>query len=254
MAVGAVSLIGKTVESLYVSSEPSPIHLTVESALAGVTLGVVVSILAALAPAVEAAYVAPVEAMARGREDYNTARRSRTTIWWAIFMLTAGAGLSQLPAIDGRPLAAYAAVLYAYCAGDVRGHSYRGHAFSPVGPLRCYPTRLLGTEALLALRSLRASLSRTSVLTAALTTAVAMTVSVGIMVGSFRQTVAVWVDNQLKADFYRAARPVLPRPTVILQWSAGRDRGEDFPSPRCRECRPISRVPHLPTKASQPLS
>ena len=29
-----------------------------------------------------------------------------------------------------------------------------------------------------------------------------MTASVGIMVGSFRQTVAVWMDNQLKADFY----------------------------------------------------
>jgi putative ABC transport system permease protein len=55
---------------------------------------------------------------------------------------------------------------------------------------------------MLALRSLRASLGRTSVLTAALTTAVAMTASVGIMVGSFRQTVAVWMDNELQADFY----------------------------------------------------
>jgi putative ABC transport system permease protein len=55
---------------------------------------------------------------------------------------------------------------------------------------------------MLGLRSLRASLGRTSVLTAALTTAVAMTASVGIMVGSFRETVAVWMDNQLKADFY----------------------------------------------------
>ena len=62
--------------------------------------------------------------------------------------------------------------------------------------------RLLGVEALLAARSLRASLGRTSVLTAALATAVAMTASVGIMVGSFRETLAVWMDNQLKADFY----------------------------------------------------
>jgi putative ABC transport system permease protein len=61
---------------------------------------------------------------------------------------------------------------------------------------------LLGVEALLALRSLRASLNRTSVLTAALATAVAMTASVGIMVGSFRETLSVWMDNQLKADLY----------------------------------------------------
>ncbi|MDQ2712535.1 MAG: ABC transporter permease, partial [Acidobacteriota bacterium] len=62
--------------------------------------------------------------------------------------------------------------------------------------------RLLGVEALLAARSIRASLRRTSVLTAALATAVAMTASVGIMVGSFRETVAVWMNNQLQADFY----------------------------------------------------
>ena len=29
-----------------------------------------------------------------------------------------------------------------------------------------------------------------------------MTASVGIMVGSFRETVALWMNNQLKADFY----------------------------------------------------
>ncbi len=52
MAVGAVALIGKTVESLYVSSQPSPIHLTFGSAFAGVALGVIISLLAALSPAV----------------------------------------------------------------------------------------------------------------------------------------------------------------------------------------------------------
>jgi putative ABC transport system permease protein len=35
-----------------------------------------------------------------------------------------------------------------------------------------------------------------------LATAVAMTASVGIMVGSFRETVWLWMDNQLQADFY----------------------------------------------------
>jgi putative ABC transport system permease protein len=35
-----------------------------------------------------------------------------------------------------------------------------------------------------------------------------MMVSVGIMVGSFRETVAVWMDNQLQADFY--LRPASP--------------------------------------------
>jgi len=199
MAIGAVALIGRTVQSLYVSSEPSPIQLTFESAATGVTLGVVNSLLAALAPAVEAAYVAPVEAMARGREEYNAARRSRTIIWYALLMLAAGGVLSQLPAFHGQPLAAYLAVLL-LIAGTAAAIPTIVSLFSRFATHGIQ--RLFGTEAMLGLRSLRASLGRTSVLTAALTTAVAMTASVGIMVGSFRETVAVWMDNQLKADFY----------------------------------------------------
>jgi putative ABC transport system permease protein len=199
MAVGAVALIGKTVQSLYVSSEPSPIHLTLESAAAGVALGVVISLLAALAPAFEASHVTPVEAMARGREEYNAAQRSHTTIWAAILMLLVGAALTQLPSIHGQPLAAYVSVLL-LISGTAAAIPNVVALFSRFAtqPIQ----RLLGVEAMLALRSLRASLGRTSILTAALTTAVAMTASVGIMVGSFRQTVAVWMDNQLKADFY----------------------------------------------------
>ena len=37
---------------------------------------------------------------------------------------------------------------------------------------------------------------------AALATAIAMMASVGIMVGSFRETVALWLDTQLRADLY----------------------------------------------------
>jgi putative ABC transport system permease protein len=61
---------------------------------------------------------------------------------------------------------------------------------------------VLGVEALLASRSLSASLRRTSVLVGALSTAVAMMTAVGIMVGSFRQTVLLWMEDQLPADLY----------------------------------------------------
>jgi putative ABC transport system permease protein len=65
---------------------------------------------------------------------------------------------------------------------------------------------ILGVEASLASQSLSASLRRTSVLVGALSTAIAMMTAVGIMVGSFRETVQLWMNDQVPADLYvRAA-------------------------------------------------
>jgi putative ABC transport system permease protein len=78
----------------------------------------------------------------------------------------------------------------------------------------------MGVEALLASRSLRGSLRRTSVLVGALSTAIGMMTAVGIMVGSFRQTVVVWMGDQLPADLYLrpAGNPAADRhPTISLE-------------------------------------
>jgi putative ABC transport system permease protein len=80
--------------------------------------------------------------------------------------------------------------------------------------------KILGVEALLAAQSLSASLRRTSVLVGALSTAIAMMTSVGIMVGSFRETVLIWMNDRLPADLYLrpAGEPAPDRhPTVSLE-------------------------------------
>jgi putative ABC transport system permease protein len=199
MALGAVTLLGSTVQSLYVSSEPGPVEFTFGSLASGLVVGIGISLLAALAPSFEAAQVMPVEAMARGREEYVAATRSRWSLPLALLLSLLATGASLLPAIGSQPIFGYGAALLLIVAaaigipGLLNGFARLSSSF--VG-------RLLGVEAMLALRSLRASLGRTSVLIGALATAVAMMASVGIMVGSFRETVAVWMDNQLKADFY----------------------------------------------------
>lgn len=199
MAVGAVQLIGSTVQSLYVSSVPAPIGFSVSSVATGIGLGLGVSLLAALAPAFEAASIAPTEAMARGREQYVAALRSRRTLWWALGLLAFGTFAATRGPVWGKPLWAYLSVILLIGGTCLLiPNLISAFAATAYGLL----TRLLGVEALLALRSLRASIGRTSILMAALTTAVAMTAAIGIMVGSFRDTVSLWMENQLKADFY----------------------------------------------------
>jgi putative ABC transport system permease protein len=83
---------------------------------------------------------------------------------------------------------------------------------------------------LIAGRSLVTSLARTSIVVTALATAISMMVAVGIMVGSFRETVQVWLESQLRADLYlRAAGPASagifppmdPRVPDIIRGTAG---------------------------------
>lgn len=199
MAIAAVELIGNTVQSLYVSSQPGTITFTPAAVIMGSSLGVAISLLAALAPAIEASHVPPVEAMARGRNEYNLKRLTKTSIYGAIALIIAAALLSKLPAVDNQPLFAYLAVI-CLVAGTAAAIPNLVSFFGALS--KTLLLRVFGVEAQLAMQSLRAELGRTSVIAAALTTAVAMTASVGIMVGSFRETVIVWMNQQLKSDFY----------------------------------------------------
>lgn len=205
MAIGAVRLVGATVESLYVSSRPSPIHLTPLSICGAVALGVLVSVLAAVLPAWEAAQVPAVEAMARGRLEYVQTVRSRKLLPWAAALLGLTWLLTLLPPIHRLPVFGFISVLVLVAAASLLiPPAIALFAKAAAGPLR----RVFGVEAVIALRALRASVRRTSVLTAALGTAVAMAAAIAIMVGSFRETVLVWMNNQLRADLY--LRPAGP--------------------------------------------
>lgn len=199
MAIGAVQLVGSTIQSLYVSSQPAPVEFTPSALLVGMFVGVAVSLLAAFAPALEASRVAPVEAMARGRQEYWTRVRSKPVLLLAVALTILAIVFSLLPPVGRRPVFGFASALLLIAATCALIPS---SVLALVNLVHRAIERLFGIEALLALRSLRASLGRTSVLIGALATAVAMMVSVGIMVGSFRDTVSLWMDNQLRADFY----------------------------------------------------
>ncbi len=198
-AAGAVGLIGDTVNSLYSSSRPAPVELTLDVALSGIVAGAMVALASAFAPAREAMAVAPVSAMGRGAHEHQAhARWARDLIWSST--LAAGAlGASQMGPVDGKPLWGYAAALLAIGSAALAAPAL---VLLVTRLAKGTTRRIWGAEGLLAIRSLAASLSRTSVIVGALATAIAMMASVGIMVGSFRETVLVWLDQQLRADLY----------------------------------------------------
>ena len=199
MATGAVRLMSATVESLYVSSRPGIIELDTASVFLAFAIGVGVAVASAYSPAREASTVSPVEAMARGRREYNLRVQKGRDLWMAVLLGLAAAAASRAPAVAGKPLLGYLAAILLVVASALTIPAFVHTLTSLSSKLL---GKLLGVEAMLASRSLAASLRRTSVLVGALSTAIAMMTAVGIMVGSFRQTVVIWMGDQLPADLY----------------------------------------------------
>ncbi len=200
LAGGIVNLIAATVNALFTTSRPGAIELTPREAAIGIASGIVAALLSALAPAREAMDVPPTEAMSRGAHEHHARLRWRRGLAWAAVIAVIAVAASQAPPWNGFPAGGYAAAFLAIgvvalatpamvlAANRASRGAFQGNV-----------------EALLAARSLTGSLSRTSVVVAALATAIAMMASVGVMVGSFRETVALWLDTQLRADIYLRA-------------------------------------------------
>ena len=205
MAAGSLRLVAATVDSLYVSSTPAPIALTWVVAAGGIAIGVLVSVVSALAPALEASRVTPVEAMARGRRDHEVHIHRWRDLAFGGALAAAAWFASRQPPAGGKPLFGYLAALLLIGASAL--------AIPALVSVLSRATataagRIFGVEAMLASRSLAGSLRRTAVLVGALSTAIAMLSAVGIMVGSFRQTVLLWMEDRLQADLY--LRPAGP--------------------------------------------
>ena len=199
LAESAVRLVSITVESLYVSSRPGAIVLTWEVALIGLSAGLLISMISAFGPAWEASRVAPVEAMARSRREHVVRLHWRRSLLVAGLLAVLAFVCSKQPPVGRQPVFGYLAAL---CLIGALAASVpplvAGFSAFTAGAMR----RFFGVEALLATRSVAGSLRRTSVLVGALATAIAMTAAVGIMVGSFRQTVLLWMNDRLQADLY----------------------------------------------------
>jgi putative ABC transport system permease protein len=197
---GAVRLVTRTINDLYYVVSVTGAPLTTESVAKAVFLGLGAGVLAAVAPALEAARVEPVEALRPSRLE-SGARRILPRVALG-GMVLAGLG-GTLLAWAGRSLAVSFAGLFAIVLGlALVAPLATVGAMAIAGPLG---DRLVGTLGRLAARTVTRSVSRTGVAIAALAVAVSVTIGVSLMIDSFRSTVENWLDLSLRADVFIAA-------------------------------------------------
>ena len=154
-------------------------------------LGTVAAVAGAWFPARQAEALSPALAL-KGLGGLNAAR---APVWPGLALLAAGGGLALLPPVFGLPLAAYTAVAALLAGGVVLVPAlvqallaHQGHPQQPV--------------VLLALRRARFARQTASATVAGVVASLALSVAITVMVASFRDAVADWLDSALPADLY----------------------------------------------------
>jgi putative ABC transport system permease protein len=194
-----VQLVTRTINDLYFVLTVTQLILEPLLLLKGILIGLGITLLAALAPAIEAAGTVPVSALRRSLLEQ---RVHRGLPWVGLMGLAALVSGLLLVRQEENGLTGGFAGLFLIIAG-----------YSLLMPLAVVLiSRLSGTLsgrgsllARFALRGIGANLSRTGLSIAALSVAVATTLGVSIMITSFRATVEDWLGHTLRSDIYVSA-------------------------------------------------
>ena len=190
-----VKLVTRTIDDLYFNLTvsafmPDPLLL-----LKGLLWGTGITVLAAWLPALQAGKAIPVTLQQRMQPTEESSRHTGIFLLAGVLMLVAGYGLL---AVESSSLLLGFVALNLIIFGFCLGVPWLVMLF-----LDCW-LRLAGRYMKhvhrLGIRNLRLSINRTGLAIAALTVAVSVTVGVGVMVGSFRQTIVLWLDQTLGGD------------------------------------------------------
>jgi putative ABC transport system permease protein len=192
-----VAQVAETISSLYFHVRPGAVALAPATVMKAGLVGLLAVLAAVFFPAREAAAIAPRAALLRSLQE--TAFRAQVPRLLALGGAGALAALLLLavwPSSIWPPLAAsLAASLALACTVPFLAALLLPLVDRAAGMLSL-------TWIALAARTLERALSRTGAALAALTVALSMTVGVMVMIASFRDTVALWVDGHMRADVY----------------------------------------------------
>ena len=200
MAQGALSFISQTIRNLYAFLEVRHVLLSPEALLTGFGVGVGVSLVSGLFPAIAASRQSPRQGVVEGRGKVEVRPAAIAALVASALLIAFIAYWLNLQALAREtPLLGYlsaAAVILATALLSL-----------PVVLLGSFVgRRILGgsVNGWLAAHGLGRHPYRNGVTLSSLAIAVAMLVSLIIMIESFRATVEVWTHQTLKADFYTA--------------------------------------------------
>lgn len=197
MGQGAVQAVTQTINDLYFVVTVRGAAVPLSSLVKGGLLGLAATVLTAAPPAWEAASVPPRAALSRSGLESKARQAVGLAALASLALMAIGVVLLALPA-EGLALS-FAGTFAIIVAIGMQTPLVTRIFMELVTPLL---SRLGGVLGRMAPRSVVGSLSRTSIAVAALMVAVSVTIGVSLMVGSFRHTVELWLNQTVQGDIY----------------------------------------------------
>jgi putative ABC transport system permease protein len=199
MAQALLRLVTRTINDLYFVLSVREVAVDPLTLGKSVVLGVGATLVAALAPALEATAAPPRVVMSRASLETRARRGAHRAGWAGLAVLAAGGAMLAVPA---GIVAGFVGLFVVMVGCALVTPAAALLLLRPVHRLASNGFGLLGR---LATRGIVAALSRTSVAMAALMIAVAAAIGVGVMIASFRAAVTTWLEGTLRADIYVSA-------------------------------------------------
>src|SRR5688500_3085510 len=169
------------------------LRISVPAAVVYGLAGIVVAVLGALLPALDAARTAPARALKAG--DEQTLFQRATPPWPGVVLLAGGAVLSQLGPLQGLPVFGYAAIACVLLGSTALVPAISHVIFNRL-PLPASPPLAL------AVGQLRSAPGQAAVSLAAIVASFSLMAAMAIMVASFRESVHQWLEAVLPAELY----------------------------------------------------
>jgi len=194
---GLLYLISGTINAIYFRIDAASLTITPLQLGKGALLGITATLLAVLPPAFEATRISPVTVLIRSQLESGIRRLIKAAnLISGVFIL----GGMALALLSGKSIVLGLASIFLLLFGFAMMTPALTLMFMKL--IERVFGRLSGILVRLPARMVSAEISRTGVAIAALMIAVSATIGMDLMIGSFRQTVADWVQTSLRADLY----------------------------------------------------
>lgn len=205
LGVGGGLLLGRallqtvsgTVSTLYAYLRVEEIEISPVLLLTTLGLGSAGALLASLAPAYAASRIAPKDAMQIGSFERSWMHRTLPVLLCGFVLLAASVLLTRPGPVGGTPLFGYlslACLIFGVACFTPQLLRMTGIGIHALCGGRRAPLLTLAAG------NLASQVGRSAVAVAAMMTAIAMLVGLTLMIGSFRRTVELWVEQTIRAD------------------------------------------------------